>query len=395
MDPFTTNLVVSDPSRGRGAICLAITPAMKKLGVANRCRIFQIPGNVKYITAMPRMKHYMRKSADIYAIYLKYISAEDIHVYSIDECFMDLTPYLELYHKTPKEMVNMLMKAVFQETGICATGGIGTNLFLAKVALDITAKHVPDNIGYLDEASFKRTLWYHQPISDIWNIGRGIESRLSHYGVVDLHGVAQMDESILYKEFGINAEYLIDHAHGVESCTIADIHSFKPKSNSMTNGQILHEDYNYQDALLALREMVDILVLEMIDKHVTTDSISLSIGYSDHVIKNTGGTRKLGYRTASYKKLVGAFETYYRETTNPSYPIRRINLGFNHVQGADFIQLDMFSNTVENEKEQKMQEAILAMKHKYGKNAILRGMSLTKKGTARERNCLVGGHNGE
>jgi DNA polymerase V len=395
LDPFKTNLVVSDPSRGPGAICLAITPAMKALGIPNRCRIFQIPKNVEYLTAKPRMKHYMRKSAEIYGIYLKYISAEDIHVYSIDECFLDLTTYLKLYQKTPRELVTMMMDAVLKQTGIAASGGIGTNLFLAKLALDITAKHADDGIGFLDEAAFKRTIWHHKPLTDIWNIGPGIADRLAHYGVTDLYGVAHMDEAVLYKEFGINAEFLIDHARGAEPCTIAEIHAFKPKTNSMTNGQILHADYGYEDALTALREMVDILVLEMIDKHVTADAISLRVGYSGSVRSHTGGTRRLGFRTNSYKKLAAAFEALYRETTDSSVPIRRINLGLNNVLDEDFVQLDMFGGGAEDEKERQMQEAVLAVKQKYGKNAILRGISLTAKGTAKERNTLVGGHNGE
>ena len=261
LDPFSANLVVADPSRGRGAICLAVSPALKALGVKNRCRIFEIPEKVRYITAMPRMKRYMEYSADIYSVYLRYISPEDIHVYSIDECFFDVTAYLKMYSKSPKEMANMLMDAVMRETGICATAGIGTNMFLAKVALDITAKHAEDHIGYLNEEEFKRQLWHHRPITDIWNVGRGIAARLERYGIYDLYGVAHTDEAKLYKEFGINAEFLIDHANGREPCTIEEIHNYKSKTESMSNNQILFEDYSYDDAYLVLKEMVNLIAL--------------------------------------------------------------------------------------------------------------------------------------
>lgn len=293
LDPFKENLVVADPSRGRGAICLAVTPAMKSLGIKNRCRLFEIPETVTYITAKPRMKLYMEYSARIYSIYLNYVSKEDIHVYSIDECFLDFTPYLHTYGKTPKEMAVMLMDAVRRETGICATAGIGTNLFLAKVALDITAKHSPDHIGYLDEKEFKRTIWHHRPITDIWNIGKGIAARLSRYGIYDLYGTAHMDEKLLYKEFGVNAEFLIDHAHGREPCTIKEIHDYESKSHSVSQSQILFEDYSYDNALLVLKEMTDALALELRSRHLTTDSISMSVAYSKRELPPSGGTRKL------------------------------------------------------------------------------------------------------
>ena len=397
LDPFTTNLVVADSTRGKGSICLAITPAMKALGIKNRCRIFEIPEHVKYISAMPRMKRYMEVSSQIYGTYLKFISPDDIHVYSIDECFIDITSYVSLYGKTPKEIANMLMDEVMKETGICATAGIGTNMFLAKVALDITAKKAPDHIGYLDEELFKNEIWNHKPITDIWNIGKGIASRLAKYGVYDLKGVTGMSEQTLYREFGVNAEYLIDHAWGRESCTIEDIHNYKSKSNSISNGQILFEDYNYDDALIILKEMVDVLVLELIDKHIVTNNISLAIGYSKDVCRPTGGSRKLDKYTSSYKKIVAEFEKLYRETTVQNYPIRKINVGLNNVVDEDGVgfQLDLFSDVEAENKERKLQEAMLSIKHKFGKNAVLKGISYTEKATARKRNKLIGGHNGE
>lgn len=394
LDPFKTNLVVSDPSRGNGAICLAITPAMKELGIHNRCRIFEIPKNVEYIVAKPRMHRYMEVSADVYSVYLRYISPDDIHVYSIDECFLDVTEYLSLYHKTPKEMAVMLMDAVFEKTGICATAGVGTNLFLAKVALDITAKHVPDHIGILDEAEFKRTVWTHRPITDIWNIGRGTAKRLESFGIYDLKGVAEFPENLLYREFGVNAEYLIDHAHGVEPCTISEIHNYKPKSSSISNGQILFENYSYDDALLVLREMVDGQVLELIEKQLVTDSISLSVGYSNDAVKSTGGTRKIGEYTSSYKKIMEHFENLYRETTQKEFFIRRLNVGLNDLQDESMATITFFTDIEAEEKEKNLQKAMISIKHKYGKNAILKGTSYTEKGTARSRNKLIGGHNG-
>lgn len=397
LNPFTANLVVADPSRGKGAICLAITPAMKKLGIKNRCRIFEIPKGVEYITALPRMKLYMDTSAKIYGIYLKFVSADDIHVYSIDECFIDVTNYLKTYNKSAKEFAQMLMDAVMKGTGICATAGIGTNLFLSKIALDITAKHTPDNIGYLDEIEFKKQIWHHKPITDIWNIGNGIARRLAKYGVHDLYGVTKMSEQTLYREFGVNAEFLIDHANGVEPCTIEDIHNYKSKSNSISNGQILFEDYNYEDTSLVIKEMVDVLVLELIEKQMVTNNISLFIGYSKDAYPPTGGSKKLKNYTSSYKEIMKEFEELYKNKTAKDYPIRKINIGLNNIVDEDTIafQLDLFSDVQQTEKERKVQEAVLNIKNKFGKNAVLRGISLEKKATAKVRNKLVGGHNGE
>ncbi len=394
LDPFKTNLVVSDPSRGNGAICLAITPAMKALGIHNRCRIFEIPKNVEYIVAKPRMHRYMEVSADIYSVYLRYISPDDIHVYSIDECFIDVTEYLALYHKTPKEIAVMLMDAVFEKTGICATAGIGTNLFLAKVALDITAKHVADHIGILDEEEFKRTVWRHRPITDIWNIGRGTAQRLEKFGIYDLKGIAEFPEDMLYREFGVNAEYLIDHANGIEPCTIKEIHSYKPKSTSISNSQILFENYCFDDALTVLREMVEGQVLELVEKKLVTDSISLGVGYSRDTIKSTGGTRKIGEFTSSFKKLMIHFEALYRETVNRDFPIRKLSVGLNNLQDESMETITFFTDIEADKKEKSIQNAMLSIKHKYGKNAILKGTSYTEKGTARSRNKLIGGHNG-
>ena len=293
LDPFKTNLVVADPSRGRGAICLAITPAMKALGIRNRCRLFEIPPDVDYIAAKPRMRLYMQTSAEIYAVYLRHVSPQDIYVYSIDECFIDAAPYLQLYRTTPVALAKRLIQAVFDATGICATAGIGTNLFLAKVALDITAKHSPDHIGVLDEDSFRKTVWFHRPITDIWNIGRGTARRLEKFGVRDLHGVAMLPEDCLFREFGVNARFLIDHANGREPCTIAEIQAYQAKSLSFSNSQILFSDYTAQDAFTVLREMIDAQTLRLVEAGMVAGSLSLSVGYSKDVLPPSGGSRTL------------------------------------------------------------------------------------------------------
>lgn len=393
LDPLKTNLVVADPSRGNGAICLAITPPMKALGIHNRCRIFEIPRNVKYITALPQMKKYMEISADIYGIYLKYVSKDDIHVYSIDECFLDVTRYLDLYQMDAITLAKKIIADVYNSTHITATAGIGTNLFLAKLALDITAKHAKDNIGYLNEEIFKATIWHHQPITDIWNISRGIASRLAKYGVYDLYGITQMDEDILYKEFGVNAEYLIDHANGIEPCTIEEIHNYKSKSNSLSTSQILFEDYKYDEALLVLKEMVDSLVLELVEKGLVASSISLGIGYSKDIIKATGGTTKLGGATSSKSTIMDAFINLFKRTTKEGYPIRRIGIGLGGIISEDYASIDLFTDEATLDKEKRMQKAIIDIKNKYGKNSILKAMDLAPKATTKKRNTLIGGHN--
>ena len=394
LDPMTENLIVADSRRGEGAICLAITPAMKKIGIKNRCRVFEIPKDVDYVVAIPRMKLYMEYSAKIYSIYLKYVSPEDIHVYSIDECFIDITNYLKIYSITAKEFAKMLISAVFNETGISATCGIGTNLFLAKVALDVSAKNVPDKMGFLDETEFKRTIWHHRPITDIWNIGRGIANRLAEMGIYDLYGVAHASEERLYKEFGINAELLIDHAKGIEPCTISDIHAYRSKSTSLSNGQILFEDYSTDDAFLIVKEMLDVLTLELIDKHLVTNCIALSIGYSDKLIPSSSGMMTLGEYTNSYKKLLGYFKDYFYKIVNKKAMIRKINLGLNNLVSEDHMVLDLFTDVVAEKRERAVRETIVNIKKKYGKNSILKAMDFQEKATARQRNTMIGGHNG-
>lgn len=414
LDPLKDNLVVADPTRTEKTICLAITPSMKALGIKNRCRVFEIPKNVKYEMARPRMRRYMEVSADIYSIYLRFVSPQDIHVYSIDECFIDATSYLNLYRMDARTFTKTLMDTVASETGICATAGVGTNLFLAKVALDITAKHAPDNIGFLTEESFKHKVWFHRPITDIWNIGPGIAKRLAKYGVYDLAGVAAMRPETLYKEFGVNAEYLIDHAWGQEPCTIAEIQAYEPEGHAMTNGQALPCDYSFEEARMVMLEMVDASILELIELGLVTEHISLHIGYAREKApseeeffegghgkrplnarssyEHTGGSRKLERRTNSKKLLIERFKALFDETTRHDIPIRRINVGFGELLPEEYATFTLFDDTEAEAKEHQLQEALVAVRGKFGKNAMLKGTSLRNKATARERNEQIGGH---
>ena len=370
LDPFKINLVVADPTRGGGAITLAATPAIKKLGVPSRGRIYEIPKNIDYITAPPRMTLYMQYSATIYSIFLKFISSEDIHVYSIDESFLDITSYMNLYNTTPKQLAKMIIDEIYDQTGITATVGIGTNLFLAKVALDITAKHAKDCMGYLDEDLFKQLIWHHQPITDIWMIGAGTANRLAMLGIKDLYGVAHYNEKILYKLFGINAEYLIDHAWGREPTEISDIKAYRPSSNSISNSQILFEDYNHKDAYLIMKEMVESNVLQLTEKHLVTNHISLFIGYSKNCIKPSRGSRKITNTTNSYRILLEEFKLLYKKIVNPNHPIRQIGISFGNVKDEIYEQFDLFADQEDIEKEKRVQEALVHIRNKYGKNAV-------------------------
>lgn len=392
LDPFEVNLVVADPDRGGGAITLAATPAIKKLGVPSRGRIYEISDGIEYIIARPRMHLYMEYSAKIYSIFLKHIAPEDIHVYSIDEAFLDATPYLELYGLTPKQLARRILEDIYDETGITATVGIGTNLFLTKVALDITAKHTPDNMGYLDEELFKQQLWHHTPLTDIWMIGTGTARHLAKLGIFDLFDLTQYPEWILYKEFGINAEILIDHAWGKEPVEIKDIKAYQPKTNSISNSQILFEDYNYKDAFLILKEMVDSNVLTLTEKHLVSDHISLFIGYSKDKRKPSRGSRKITNCTNSYRILIEEFRLLYRKIVDPNYPIRHIGISFGNVRDEIYEQYDLFADIEEIEKERKLQQTLVDIRNKFGKNAVLKGMNYLDKGTARYRNTTIGGH---
>lgn len=397
LDPFKTNLVVADPSRGNGALCLAITPKMKNMGIKNRCRIFEIPKDVEYITALPRMNLYMDYSAKIYEIYLRYVSENDIHVYSIDECFIDITPYLKLYNKKPKEFAQMLMDAVFEETHITATAGIGTNLYLAKIALDIISKHVDGNIGMLTERMYQKYLWHHQSLTDFWHFGVGTVNHLARMGIFDMYGITRCPEEIMYKEFGINAEYIIDHAYGKEPTTITQIKAYAPQTNSISNSQVLFEDYEYYDALLVVKEMVDLLVNRLVSNHLVTDNISLYVGYSrsdkNCPVTGSGGQRKLTVRTSSLKIIMKEFVELYHSKVLKNSKIRQISISLGNVLDEYYESYDLFSNIEQLEEEKNLQRAIIQIKEKYGKNAILKGMNKLEKATTEKRNTLVGGHN--
>ena len=396
LDPFITNLVVADPTRSQSTICLAITPAMKKLGVKNRCRIHEIPAGIEYITAMPRMQLYIDYSARIYSIYLRYISKEDIHVYSIDECFMDVTNYLSLYHMTEKEMAVELMDAVMKETGITATAGIGTNLYLAKVAMDIVAKHVDDHIGILNEISYRQQLWDYSPLSDFWRIGSRTERKLAGYGIHTMGDIAYTSvtsEDWLYKMFGIDAELLIDHAWGLESCDIHDIKNYHTEEHSLSNGQVLMRNYSFEEAAVVVREMTDVLVLDLVSKGLITGSVTLWIAY-DHRYErpSSHGTVRLTSLTNSSSTIMDEVDKLYQKITDRHTGIRRIEICANRVMPEGYLQYDLFTDPAAVEKEKNLQQAILDVKKRYGKNAIMRGANLLDCSTYRERNNQIGGH---
>ena len=393
LDPLTTNLVVADPERTEKTICLAISPSMKALGIKNRCRVFEIPGGIHYLMAPPRMQLYIDYSAEIYSIYLKYIAKEDIHVYSIDEAFLDVTNYLHMYQMGARELGQTIMDDILSSTGITATCGIGTNLYLAKIALDITAKHCDDHIGYLTEAGFRQHLWDHRPLTDFWRIGAGTARRLSSLGIRTMRELARFDEDTLYRIFGIDAELLIDHAWGRESTTMAEIKNYKPQNTSMGSGQVLSRDYAFDEGVLIVREMADLLTLDLVDKHLVTDSVTLHVGYSNIYGKKAAhGTSSLVTATSSSRRLMDTTEELYRQIVDSTVPIRRITLTYNRVKDDCYQQYDLFCDPAEMEKERRMQNAMLDIKRKFGKNAIVRGMNLQEGATTLERNRQIGGH---
>lgn len=393
LDAMTTNLVVADPERGKGTICLAVSPSMKALGVRNRCRVFEIPESIEYIMATPRMQKYIDYSANIYEIYLKYIAKEDIHVYSIDEAFLDVTDYLELYQMTAREIAEMIMRDIKQMYGITAACGIGTNLYLCKIALDITAKHAKNHIGYLDEERYRQTLWNHKPLTDFWRVGSGIANRLSKLGIMTMRDITRADEKTLYRLLGVDAELLIDHAWGRESTTIADIKAYHPRENSISSGQMLMRDYKYEEGLLIIKEMSDLLCLELVDKGMVTDSISLYVRYSkDVMVKSSRGTTKMPVTTNSEKIITKYFVELYEKIVNRFAPIRRVTITCNHILDEVYEQYDFFTDPLEVERDRRIQTAVLKIKRKYGKNAILRGMDLQEEGTTIARNHQIGGH---
>ena len=461
LDPLTTNLVVADASRTDKTICLAVSPSLKTYGIGGRARLFEVvqrvrqinnerrryaPGhklgdpetdNLKvqsnpsvalgYITAPPQMAHYMDVSSHIYSIYLRYVSPDDIHVYSIDEVFIDLTNYLKIRKCTAREMTIQIIHDVLSETGITATAGIGTNLYLAKVAMDIVAKHTEADkdgvrIAELDEMSYRRQLWEHRPLTDFWRIGRGIASKLESYGMRTMGDVALYSthshwEEQLYNMFGVNAELIIDHAWGWEPCTMAEIKAYKPQVNSLSSGQVLSEPYDFKKGRLIVKEMTDSLVFDLVSKRLVTDRITLYISYDSenlehpdsqyegpvttdyygrNVPKPAHGSVDLNGHTSSSEYILKAVTKLYNSIVNPSLTVRRLNVTAQnviHESNAEPRQLDLFGeNAPTDGRERRRQEAVLAIRKKYGKNSILRGMNYEEGSTARERNRQVGGH---
>lgn len=386
LDPMTTDLVVADPTRTEKTICLAVSPSLKEKGVKNRCRVFEIPKNLKYIMAPPCMQKYIDYAMRIYGVYLDYVSPEDIHVYSIDEAFLDITDYLKLYKKTPREMAKFLMDEVYQRVGVRATAGVGTNLYLAKIALDVIAKHAPDFIGELDEKSYREKLWEHQPITDFWRIGNGTAKRLADHCMRTMKDVAKADPEILFKLFGIDAELLIDHAWGRETTTIADIKHYTANSTSYSSSQVLARNYNFEEAALIVREMTRELCLKLAKNHELVSSITLYTGLFR-------GTHRFLSPTNIDQEITSAADELFHKIADRESVYRRISISFNDVEKDSAPhQMSLFDDTKKQQSSQKMQSAIIDIKRRYGKNAIFRGEDLENAATTRERNRQIGGH---
>jgi DNA polymerase V len=430
LNPLTTNLVVADPSRTEKTICLAVSPSLKAYGIPGRARLFEVQQKLKevkqrtgkeveYIIAPPQMARYIEVSAEIYATYLQYLSPEDIHVYSIDECFMDVTNYMKLYQMSAKELAVKMILDVLKKTGITAAAGIGTNLYLSKVAMDIVAKHVEADasgvrIAELDEMTYRRLLWDHKPLTDFWRIGGGIAKRLESSGLYTMGDIARTslyNEDLLYRMLGIDAELLIDHAWGYEPCSMEDIKSYKPSTNSISSGQVLQYPYDSQKARIVVQEMTELLVLELVEKGLVTDSLTLTLGYDRSnvdeglftgeiiydrygraVPKSAHGTANLGTTSSSTKKIITAVMELYDRIISKELMVRRVTISANNLIEERYEQYDLFTDPIEQAKERKMQEAMLHIKKKFGKNAILKGINLEDGATTRERNNQIGGH---
>ena len=393
LDPMTTDLVVADAERSETTICLAVTPSMKSKGVKNRCRLYEIPKNMEYIIAPPQMDMYIKFASEIYAIYLKYIDKSDIHCYSIDECFLDVTDYLKIYNIRAKDFAKKLMQEIWDTLKIPSTTGIGTNLFLAKIALDITAKHSPDRIGWLTEEKFLNELWHHKPLSDFWQISTGTINRLAKFGISDMYGIAHCSEDILYNEFGINAELLIDHSWGRETCLMSDIKNYKPKgSKSFSNSQILPCAYKYEDAKTIIKEMIQDGCYRLAREGVVTSHIHLFIGYQDDRENPTKGGRRLSVSTNLFSIIGKNADDLFENIVDKNRMIRQIAYTFSELQPEGMEQYDLFTDYNAINKEKKLVKSILNIQDRYGKNSLLKGLDLNEKATQRERNNMIGGH---
>ena len=389
LNPFETNLVVADPTRGKNALCLAITPKMKAQGIRNRCRLSEIPNTVKYEIAMPRMQLYIEYAADIYGLYLNHFDPQDIHVYSIDESFIDVTGYLLSLHSDPVSLAKRLMNEIADKLHIPSTAGIGTNLFLAKIALDITAKHAKDHIGVLDEESFIRTLWDHTPITDFWMIADGTARKLERYGITTLRGIT---EALLYKAFGVNAELLIDHAWGREDCLISDIKQYKSKTKSVSFSQILPRDYSLAEARVVMQEMILNGCQELMRRRVITSKVWIGIGYSGEIHPSTHGTIRIQYATSLCSMIMPSALQLFEQTALAGCQIRRLGISFCDVCDEGCEGYDLFTDWEAVKREKARERAVLEISDRYGKNAVLRGMNYLEGATQRERNGMIGGH---
>ena len=393
LDPMTARLVVADPERKSGTVCLAVTPGMKALGVRNRCRVYEIPKGIEYITAPPRMRLYLEYSARIYSIYLDYFSKDDIHVYSVDEVFIDVTPYLKTYKKTPLELARFLVSEVRARSGIPAAAGVGTNLYLCKIAMDIMAKRSPDFIAELNETTYREKLWRHVPLTDFWRVGPGTAERLEKLGVRTMEGITKLPETVLYKTFGVDAELLIDHAWGREPTTIADIKAYVPKSRSITSGQVLMRDYNEDEAEIVLREMVDLLSLDLLDRGCVTPRLSLRIVYSSKEGRQPShGGVKIDPPTESELDLIPAALDLFRRIVVPGVPIRGLNISFDDIFCPAFRQANFFEDDDAGERHRRLRKTVSELRHRFGGNAILKGTDFEEGATTRERNNQIGGH---
>ena len=392
LDAMTTKLVVADEGRSKGTVCLAVSPAMKKLGVRNRCRLYEIPNDIDYIIAPPRMKKYIEYAGEIYGIYLKYIDKSDIHVYSIDECFLDVTDYLKIYNLSPKDFAIKLMNEILEKVHIPSSVGIGTNMYLAKIALDITAKHNRDRIGWLTEDLYKKTLWKHRPITDFWQISTGIEKRLNKYGIFDMEGIANCKEDILYNEFGINAELLIDHAYGKESCLLSDIKSYTSKEKSISSSQILPCNYNFKDAKLVMREMIQSGCYNLFNQNYVTNHLKIYVSYGDVKDKADKGMTRMNVTTNLYSIIGEYADKLFDSVADKNRPIRKLGYEFGYLLPSEYEQYDFFTDLGKIKKEKKRVKSILELQNKFGKNSLLKGLDLEKNATQIERNKTIGGH---
>lgn len=433
LDPLTTNLVVADESRSDGTICLAVSPSLKALGVPGRPRLFEVKERlaqikaltgktVEYITAMPRMARYLEVSSQIYGIYLQYLSAQDIHVYSIDEAFMDLTPYLHLYGKTAHELVVSMIREVLHQVGITATGGIGTNLYLAKIAMDITAKKMPADkdgvrVAELDEFSFREKLWDHQPLTDFWQIGPGIAAHLGRMGIHTMGDLARLsleNEEVFFREFGVDAEILIDHAWGLESCGMAEIKKYKPSTKSLANGQVLPRAYTWEEGRLAVKEMTEQVVLGLVEQGYVAEGVTLYVGYQilsrdrlsayhgpvkvnyygRKVPPSVHGTGKLGAPTASLSRITQGVLQLYDRLVDRELEVRRMSIAAIRLSPAEEVppQLSLYPEQQNDQRETSLLRTAVGLHKRFGKNSLVRGMDFLDAGTTRERNEQIGGH---